>query len=972
MSFPEDFTAELRRHFTGDIRLDLASKILYSTDASIYQIEPLGVLIPQTHDDVQAAVETAAKFRVPILPRGAGTSLAGQAIGEAIILDCSRWMTKIIQINAEERRARVEPGVILSTLNREAGQHGLRFGPDPASAERASIGGVIGNNATGAHSILYGMAADHLLSARVVFSDGTVGELSVVDARPGDPANAQSVQTGTRSRIQTITSTAWHIRSKYAEAIRLGYPKTWRNSAGYRLNYLLPWSPGAPPQWPDTPYPPQSRPGSINLAHLLAGSEGTLAVMTEATLQLVPRPPHSVLAILAYSSEEAACDAVPTLLESRPSAIELIPRLIVQLARAAPGFASQASWVRGDPAALLVVEFSGSEQTVLTSRAASVAPDALVAESAADQASVWGLRKAGLGLLDSRPQAARPAAFIEDCAIPVERLGVFVREQKRILREHGLEGGIYGHASAGCLHTRPILNLKSARGVLDLRQIAEEMLAVAHRLGGSMVSEHGDGMARGEWLRGTYGDAIVEAMQLLKSAADPTGLLSPGKMLAAPKMDTQLRYGLEYRAVAWSTTLDFSGNGDLETAIEQCNGQGVCRQDSGAMCPTFQATRDEMHSTRGRANLLRAMISRRGAWTELSTVSQATFEALDLCLGCKACKAQCPSGVDMAKVKAAFLEHHYKEHLRPLRDYLFGYFHITAAVLAQLGWLVDGVGNFAPVRKAVATTVGLAATRPLPAFRRGPALRSKREAVHGVILVRDPFTHYAEPRVEEAATKLLAAAGFDTLAPRSIGTGAALISKGFLNSAGRRARTLVDQIGQLHRAGSLPLLSIEPSELSTLRHDVGDLIPDLAPDMKTRLARTQSVSAFLVQLNVLHPPDSPLPKQTVLLHPHCHDQAEQGSTPGARNADVDLLRQVGYQVELTDPGCCGMAGTFGYEAEHYEISQKVGSLRLFPRITRSTSSLIAATGAACRLQISQALGVPVEHPLVLAVQALGL
>ncbi len=428
MSLPDEFLDDLRRRFRGDIRLDLASRVLYSTDASIYQVEPLGVLLPRSQDDLHAAVESAARHGVPILPRGGGSSLAGQAIGEAVILDCSRWLNRIVEVDPAERVATVEPGVVLSDLNRAAAKHGLRFGPDPSSADRATMGGVIGNNATGAHSILYGMTADHLRSVDVVLGDGSLATLGVIDAcgRAPQPSGGSVEPRGHRatvpaSRYEALVNEALNIRERYGAAIKERYPRTWRNSAGYRLNYLLPWSSTRPTGWETADYPPNSSDNNINLAPLLAGSEGTLAVIRQATVGLVPKPDHSILAILAYSSIESACDAVPEILVHHPSAIELIPRMLVDLARHAPAFALPTGWASADAEAILVVEFAGGNPGSLKMAAEALRGDVRLAESASDQERVWSLRKAGLGILDSRPQSRRSIGFIEDCAIPVEK-----------------------------------------------------------------------------------------------------------------------------------------------------------------------------------------------------------------------------------------------------------------------------------------------------------------------------------------------------------------------------------------------------------------------------------------------------------------------------------------------------------------------------------------------------------------------
>jgi len=547
MSIHPDFINELHKRFTGDIRLDLASRVLYSTDASIYQIEPLGVVFPKNQEDLHAAVELAAKYTIPILPRGAGTSLAGQAIGNALILDCSRWLDHILEIDPENHCAVVQPGVVLSNLNKAAAKDGLMFGPDPASAERATMGGVIANNATGAHSLLYGMTADHLISTDVIMADGGLASLG-------------EDRTAGNSLFSNLYSSALDIREKYVDVITKNWPTTWRNSAGYRLNYLLPWSPSRPSQW-DGEYPAVN-PLQINLAPLLAGSEGTLAIIRRAKVNLVPKPKHTILAVLSYQSNADACDDVPRLLMHHPSAVELVPQMIIRLARGVPEYARQMGWVAGDPAALLVIEFSGDQPSALKESAHRIGEVLTIAESREDQARIWNIRKVGLGLLDSRPQSSRPVAFIEDCAIPVQRLGEYVREVEKILLAHGTVGGIYAHASAGCLHTRPILDLKTARGVTDLRAISEAVFALTLRLGGAMSSEHGDGLARSEYLEQTYGPELMDAMRSLKRAADPNNILNPGKIIDAQKMDVNLRYGVDYQTRVWDTNLSFARNAD--------------------------------------------------------------------------------------------------------------------------------------------------------------------------------------------------------------------------------------------------------------------------------------------------------------------------------------------------------------------------------------------------------------------------
>ncbi len=990
MSLHPDFVNELRRRFTGEIRLDRTARILYSTDASIYQIEPLGVVFPRTQEDLHAAVELAVQHRVPILPRGAGTSLAGQAIGEALILDCSRWLNRILEIDPQNHTATVEPGVVLSTLNRAAARFGLQFGPDPASAERATLGGVIGNNATGAHSILYGMTADHLLEAEVLTGEGRLQRWGEVDLEViRRSASVDGEGAGLLAAVQTV-------RTRYAEAIRARFPRSWRNSAGYRLNYLLPWSPSIPPRWDEagyglsfSVYRPSSR---INLAALLAGSEGTLAVIRRATLNLVPRPRARMLGLLAYESIVAACEAVPHLLEHQPSAIELIPRTILRRTRSIPAYAAQVDALGGDAAALLVVEFAGDRPEVLREAVLRLRRDVRLAESAEEQARVWNIRKVGLGILDSRPQSARPVAFIEDCAIPVERLGEFVREIERILAAHHTEGGIYAHASAGCLHIRPVLDLKTWEGVRALRSIAEQTLALTLRLGGSMSSEHGDGLARGEWLRQVYGEEVIEAMRLLKQAVDPHGLLNPGKMFDAPAMDTHLRYGAAYTARGWSSPLRFERNGGLEQAIEQCNGQGVCLKDSGVMCPSFQATRQEEHATRGRANLLRALI-RAGGHRPPPELMEAVFQALDLCLACKGCKAECPSGVDMAKLKFAFLHEYYKTHRRLLRDYLFGYFHIVAAVLSAMAPLANWSMDRAALRSMLARALRVARQRPFPRWavhrakprslpirsRSAPSVPSLAQPPRrGVVLfLSDPIGRYIEPEVEQAAFDLLEAFGFEVRLLPVVSAGAAMLSRGFLSAAQRQARRVLRAIERIDPQCVLPLVGVEPSEMYTLKHEYLDLLPEEREGLLRRAGKVWLVDEFLVRqseaLRVAKiAPDTQEQRTntppTITFHPHCHQQAEgpsEDGLPTGTAATVELLRRFGCVVRLTEAGCCGLAGAFGYDAEHYALSMKIGEQRLFPTIRNlDDGTILLAAGAACRMQIAHGTGARAMHPLV--------
>ena len=675
-------------------------------------------------------------------------------------------------------------------------------------------------------------------------------------------------------------------------------------------------------------------------------------------------------------------------------------------------------WIVGDPAAVLVVEFSGDQPSALKDAVRQIGDVLTIAESKEEQARVWNVRKMGLGILDSRPYVARPVAFIEDCAIPVEELSAFVREVERIMSTHGTEGGIYAHASAGCLHIRPVLNLQKGEGVRALRSIGEQVFALTASLGGSMSSEHGDGIVTGEWIEKTYGKKVTDAMRLLKRAADPENLLNPNKMFDAPPMDTHLRFGEDYQTQTWIPSLHFDHERGLAGAIEHCNGQGVCLKSNGVMCPSYQATREESNSTRGRANLLRGLISSpmslRGgrssrrrvpfrvsnrqfdeeiassftSFSPRNDMIEATAKALDLCLACKGCKAECPSGVDMAKLKYEFENEYYKTHRRPLRDYVFGYFHVAAKLASSVASFSNAMMQIPLFKNILARLLGVTTKRPFPKFTRQRAKLLASEMQNHkqrIIFLSDPFARYIEPQVEQAAFDVLSACGYDVRVLPIIGAGASLFSKGFIDAAKRHAGKVLDALKQIDPESDAVIVGIEPPEIYTLKHDYLDLLPDRADEIASVSARTWLLDEYLLRsdsfsslrVGTLGSIDEfDIGNQRIKFQPHCHQRAEGLSSdgfPNGVNATVELLHSCGYNVDLLDTGCCGMAGTFGYEAEHYELSMQVGALKLFPEIkdhSENEDLVVASTGAACRMQIQQGTGVNAAHPIVLVRDAL--
>jgi FAD/FMN-containing dehydrogenase/Fe-S oxidoreductase len=1013
MALPPEFIHELQIRTQCDIRTDRSTRWLYSTDASIYQIDPLGVAFPHTLDDLTAVVALASQYHIPVVARGAGSSLAGQAIGTGLIIDCSRHLTEIHEINVvlendrvKEGQVTAEPGIVLNSLNRAAAQYGLQFGPDPASAERATLGGSLANNATGAHSILYGMSADHLLSAEVILADGSVTNFSDREINNGSHLVSNTLES-------CIYAAAVDIRENYAEAIHNHWPKVWRRASGYNLNYLLPWSPAIPPGWQFS-YNTQAiynhlqtptSSTSINLAPLIAGSEGTLAIIRCATLQLVPIPHHTILGVLAYDNMAEACDAVPGLLEQHhPSAVELISQLLIQLARSVPAYASQLSWVKttnasgDDPAALLVIEFSGDDEKRLHQQVNALGPNVLVADTPALQKQVWAVRKVGLGILQSRPGDRKPATFIEDLAVPVERLGEFVREMERIMFEHHTVGDFYAHASAGCLHFRPLLNIKTSSGIAEMRSIAEEAVNLVLRLGGATSGEHGDGISRSEWLERAYGVEIVKAFRKLKAAADPYDILNPGKIIDPLKMDENLRIQPVIE-LAWNPVLDFTRNGGaagpggLMGAVEMCNGAGVCRKTEDVMCPSFQATQDETFSTRGRANLLRATMApvkptssygdngkrRSIGSTEIGKV----WESLDMCLACKGCKSECPSGVDMAKLKYEYMHHYYTTHHRRLRDYLFGYIGVVAPLGVLFAPIINWIMGRQLFRRGMERFFGLSCQRPFPRFASRSAINTLSSPSSNtfvsdinptVLFLRDTFNHYFYPEVETAALRLLAAVNVDVKILPVIGAGRTLISKGFLPAAKKHAARVIDAICRADPEGNWPIIGLEPSEIYTLRDEFLDFFPE--DERVSGIAeRVWMIDEFLIRANKLSQFTSLSPK--VILHGHCYQKSRPPAADGfpiGVGATVELLKVAGYTVEVVDDGCCGMAGAFGYEVEHFNTSTRIGELVLFPSLMAVKQAglevFVSAPGVSCRAQIEDGTGFAALHPVQLVERAM--
>ncbi len=952
----EDFAAELRQRITGPVRTDDFNRVLYSTDASNYQIMPLVVVIPANREEVIAAMELAAQYSLPVVPRGGGTGLAGQALGEAVILDLSR-LNRILEMNAAEKWARVEPGLILARLNSAAGQRGLKFGPDPATDNRATLGGIAGNNSTGAHSIQFGMAADHIMAIETVLADG-----SLVTFGPTEEG-----EIGRKAALDTLEGRIYRhipalVQQKEA-AILKTLPATWRRCGGYDLARMLPGDvraevPLPPTRWTDPRF---------NLARLLVGSEGTLATTLSVQVNLVPLPKVTALAVLHFADTNAALESVPSLLETGPSAIELTDKTLFDLCRKTEAWGSRLTFLRGDPAATLFTEFEGMDAAELRGKLDRLAEhirlhrlpvtDNVEILDKAGQANVWGVRKAGLGILMSLRGDAKPVPFIEDVAVPVTHLAAYVRDVQQVAAECNVSLAMYAHASAGCLHIRPIMNIKTAEGAATMMHIQRAVtdLVLKHR--GVLSSEHGDGRER-SWLnRYFYGDEVYDAFKQVKAAFDPENRLNPGNIVDAVEPTHATRYGPDYRTLPLYEHLDWSADHGFAAAIEMCNGAGVCRKVEGqTMCPSFMVTLEEEHSTRGRANLLRAALS--GVLPREALFSERMQEALDLCISCKACKTECPSSVDMAKIKLEWQAHYYGHHRPSLRTWLFA----NMPFFSRLGSIFAPIAN--PVLRNRFTAaflevaLGIDHRRRIPAFEKAFTATPRpvtQTTGKKVVLYVDTWANFNETSVAQAAYDVLIAAGYEVIIPPYSCCGRTYLSKGFVDQAKRAANRVMDILAPYGRAG-VPIVGLEPSCILTIRDEHQYLSQH--PDRAAVGANTYTFEEFAAlhadEWAGLFEPEA----RPCLLHGHCHQKSLVGTTPAKK-----ALGLAYGAVQEVDSGCCGMAGAFGYEKEHYEISKQMAYRQLIPAVGNAPEgTALVAAGTSCRHQIKDFTGRQALHP----------
>ena len=946
----------LRRDLDGDVCFDDYTRHLFSRDASMYAIKPLCVVFPKHVADVAATVVAAAKCDVPLVPRGAGTSLAGQTVGPGVVMDCSRYLNQILHIDPDARTALVEVGVVQDQLNAAAAPYGLMFGPDTSTSNRATIGGMVGNNSAGSGSVRYGMTIDHIRALDVVLSDGSQARLEPVDEQERARRAEQPTLEGRLYRELP------EIVQANARAVAEDFPPFWRRACGYRLDRIA----------DETPF---------DLAKFVVGAEGTLVVATTALVDLVPKPKYTVFSVGHFESVPQAIAATDDALSLQPSQVEMMDRTILDLSRTKIEYADLGKSLVGDPEALLFVSFTGDDEQALTKRLEELDElwkshehgyHTLRAVTEAQKTALLKVRKSGLGLLMSASEGSkRPWAFVEDTAVDPSNLADYTRRFREVLDRHGMKAGFYGHASVGCLHIRPFVDLSDPEEVARMHAVAVEVKDLVREYGGVNSSEHGDGLARSEFNRDIFGDELYEAMRSVKRLFDPHGHLNPGKIVDAPPMTDNLRDASMQPAPALRTRLDFEVLGGMRGAADRCMNIGLCRKSSpGAMCPSYIATLQEEHSTRGRANALVRALSQPDPATALG--DERLHEILDLCLMCKACKTECPLGVDMAALKSETLAHHHDLHGTPTRSRAFGAIRTLNRLGAATAPLSNVPGRVRPLRRLMGRALGIAPQRPLPKFQRRTLLRwfaghdrPSTPPSHGMVtFLADSFTTFTEPGIGRAAVELLEHAGWQVRLQGNGCCGRSSLSKGLLDDAKNKAGKLAASLASETDPGS-PIVGCEPSCIFTLKDEHRSLLPDdvNVQDVSGRVHQVEELlSAAIDEGRLRLAEDSWLSGRRILYHGHCHQKAEVGTA-----ATVGLLKRIpGAQVVELDAGCCGMAGSFGFEAEHYDVSMTVGRDRLFPAIDKEPAdTVLAATGVSCRQQIHHGTAREAMHPVEL-------
>ncbi len=943
----EGLRRELVSGIGGEVRFDSLTRALYATDASVYQVVPAGVVIPKSREDILRTLAICRRFHCPITMRGGGTSQAGQAIGAGLQIDTSKYYNRLLEVNAEERWARVEPGIVLDELNRHLQPLGLRFAPDISTASRATIGGMMANNSSGARSVLYGKTIDHVLEQTVALADGSVvefREISRTEIPSGDTLEAACYRT------------VLELARTHAGEIERRYPKIMRHVGGYNLDEF---TSGSKP---------------VNMTRIMVGSEGTLGITLEAKLRLVPLPKAKALMVILFADLLEALAATPVVLEHQPSAVEIMDKSILDHARENPALERiRRQFLPGDPAATLCVEFYGDANQDLPPRLAALEQDLRARglgyayrpeTDPKEQARVWSLREASLGLSMAMKDDAKSVSFVEDTAVAPEKLRDYIERFLQILSKHETTAGIYAHASVGCLHVRPVINLKTEAGVRKFEAIAHDVADLVLEFGGALSAEHGDGYVRSPFLRQMFGPVLYEAFRQVKRTFDPEGLLNPGKIVDSPPLTENLRFGAGYVTPKPPTWFDYSEYGGMGGAVEMCSGVGACRKRlSGTMCPSFMATCDEAHTTRGRANALRLAMNGRLGEAELR--DQDVLEVLDLCLECRACKAECPVGVDVARLKSEFLAQYWSRHGTPLEARALGHVDRLAAWGSRFAGLANRIQETGLAKRLNERMLGIDRRRSLPrwkrdTFERRLAANGLRGPADGrtVALFNDTFTNHCDPEIGTAALEILERGGYQVRVVRPGCCGRPLISQGLLAEAKAYSARVVAGLFPLAERG-VKILFCEPSCLSAVKEDAPYLLRG-EEQHKARIV-ADACQLFDEFASALDLPLREVPGR-IMLHGHCH-QKSMGMLP----ATMALLSRIpSATVVDLDAGCCGMAGSFGYRREHFEVSRTIAERRLLPAVRQmAPGDVLVAPGTSCRHQIRDFGHTEAVHPAVL-------
>lgn len=956
----------------GQLFFDNTMRTLYATDASSYRELPLAVAIPTSKSDIATLISFAAANNTSLIPRTAGTSLAGQVVGNGIVVDVSKHFTKIIELNKEEGWVRVEPGVIRDELNLFLKPHGLFFGPETSTANRAMIGGMVGNNACGSNSVIYKSTREHLLEVTAFLSDGSEVVFNTIS---NDDFHAKCELSTLEGNIYKSLRSMLSSYDNQQE-IRNEFPKKSivRRNTGYAIDILVdasPFTAGGP---------------AFNFCNLIAGSEGTLAFITEIKLQVVPLPAKETgLLCVHFNTIDESLRANLIGLKYNPSASELIDHFILECTKENKEQNKNRFFVEGDPGAILVIEFVRETREEILALTNAVEADMRAAGLGyhfpvlfgADTKKIWTLRKAGLGLLSNLPGDEKAVPVIEDTAVDVNDLPAYIRDFNELLKKHGLYSVHYAHAGSGELHLRPIINLKTVEGNQLFRTIAEEVATLVKKYQGSLSGEHGDGRLRGEFIKQMVGEKNYQLLREVKYTWDPKGLFNPNKIVDTPSMNSMLRYEPGQVTPAFETIFRFHKQDILQHA-EQCNGSGDCRKthlSGGTMCPSYMATRDEKDTTRARANILREFLTHSTQQNRFN--HKEIYDVMSLCLSCKACKSECPSNVDMAKLKAEFLQHYYDANGVPFRSLLIANF--TAS--AKLGSIAPGIYNFVMQNKMLASiikkAVGFAVERSMPTISKQTLMAWYRKnyvapqhPIKRVYLFCDEFTNYNDAHIGIKAVQLLTALGYDVVIPVHEESGRTWLSKGLVRKAKIIANKNIELLSKLV-SDQCPLIGIEPSAILTFR----DEYPDLASDENLEAAENLALNSFYIdefiaqEMAVGNITKAVFTTQskTIVLHGHC----QQKAVGSLADSVAALSFPENYTVQTIPSGCCGMAGSFGYEKEHYDVSMKIGELVLFPSVrSHASTCTVAAPGTSCRHQIKDGTGEKALHPVEILLEAL--